>query len=56
MNKNSFGARSTLHVGGKDYTIYKLEALEKRGFALARIPYSIRVLIERCCGARTARS
>jgi aconitate hydratase len=46
MNKNSFGARSELHVGGKDYTIYKLEALEKRGFALARIPYSIRVLIE----------
>jgi aconitate hydratase len=43
---NSFGARSTLSVDGKNYTIFKLEALEKRGFSLARMPYSIRVMIE----------
>ncbi len=46
MSKNSFGARATLAVNGSDYTIHKLEALETRGFALARLPYSIRVMIE----------
>ncbi len=46
MSKNSFGARATLSVGGKDYTIYKLEALEKHGFSPAELPYSIRVLLE----------
>ncbi|MGA6974087.1 MAG: hypothetical protein WBY93_20845, partial [Candidatus Binatus sp.] len=46
MATNSFGARSTLTVDGKSYTIYKLEALEKHGFSLARMPYSIKVMIE----------
>ena len=46
MATNSFGARSTLTVDGKSYTIHKLEALEKRGFPLARMPYSIKVMIE----------
>ena len=31
MTKNSFGARATLAANGSNYTIYKLEALEKRG-------------------------
>ncbi|MGA9722832.1 MAG: aconitate hydratase AcnA [Candidatus Binatus sp.] len=46
MATNSFGARATLGVDGNSYTIYKLEALEKRGFSLARMPYSIKVMIE----------
>jgi aconitate hydratase len=46
MATNSFGARSTLSVDGKSYTYFKLEALEKRGFSLARMPYSIKVMIE----------
>src|ERR1700731_4736545 len=46
MATNSFGARSTLTVDGKSYTIYKLDALEKHGFSLARMPYSIKVMIE----------
>src|ERR1700720_3893800 len=46
MATNSFGARSTLTVEGKNYTIYKLDALEKHGFSLARMPYSIKVMIE----------
>src|SRR5271154_5868467 len=46
MATNSFGARSTLTVDGKSYTIYKLDALEKHGFSLARLPYSIKVMIE----------
>src|SRR5260370_35539203 len=46
MTTNSFGARSTLTVDGKSYTIYKLDALEKHGFSLARMPYSIKGMIE----------
>jgi aconitate hydratase len=43
---NSFGAASTLTVGGVQYSYYALEALEKRGANLARIPYSIKILLE----------
>ena len=46
MGKDSFGARGTLRVGVKDYTIYRLSALEQRGIKLARLPFSIRVLVE----------
>jgi len=46
MATNSFGARSTLSMEGNSYTIFKLEALEKRGFSLARMPYSIKVMLE----------
>src|SRR5215469_1016145 len=46
MAKDSFGARTTLAVDGRNYTIHKLEALERRGFNLARLPYSIRVMVE----------
>ncbi len=43
---DSFGARTTLAVDGQKYTIYKLDALERRGFNLSRLPYSIRVMVE----------
>ncbi len=46
MAKNSFGARAALSVDGKSYTIHKLEALEKRGLSLARLPFSIKVMLE----------
>ena len=46
MSKNTFGARTTLKFDGKDYAVYSLEALEKRGHSLARLPYSIKVLLE----------
>src|SRR2546423_10915095 len=46
-NKNSFGAATTLRVRDREYRIFSLEALEKQGIAgLARIPYSIRILLE----------
>jgi len=46
-SKNSFGAAKTLTVGGKNYTIYSLRALEAAGVTkLSRLPYSIRVLLE----------
>ena len=43
---NSFGAASTLKVGGSEYKYYALEALEKRGANIGRIPYSIKILLE----------
>ncbi|MFN9920724.1 MAG: aconitate hydratase AcnA [Acidobacteriota bacterium] len=45
-NRNSFGAASTLSVGGRDYQIFQLSALSRAGFALPRIPVSIRILLE----------
>ena len=46
-SKNTFGAAKTLTVGGKNYTIYSLRALEAKGVTkLDRLPYSIRVLLE----------
>ncbi len=42
---NSFDARATLAVGGKDYEIFKLEALEEK-HRVSRLPYSLKVLLE----------
>jgi aconitate hydratase len=42
---DSFGARSTLEVGGRSYEIFRLDALADR-FDVARLPYSIKVLLE----------
>jgi aconitate hydratase len=45
MSSDSFGARSTLAVSGRQYEIFRLEALQER-FDVARLPYSIKVLLE----------
>ncbi len=42
---DSFGARSTLEVGGRSYEVFRLDALQSR-FDVARLPYSIKVLLE----------
>jgi aconitate hydratase len=42
---DSFGARSTLDVGGRSYEIYRLDSLADR-FDVAHLPYSIKVLLE----------
>jgi aconitate hydratase len=45
--RNPFSSRSTLKVGKQTYTYFSLQALEKAGIAqLARLPYSIRILLE----------
>jgi len=44
---NSFGSKVTLKIAGKDYTIYRLRALQECGIAkVQRLPFSIRVLLE----------
>src|SRR4051794_33831115 len=42
MSQNSFDARASLSVGGRDLTIYRLDAVE----GSARLPYSLKVLLE----------
>ena len=43
---NSFGSRSVLRVGNREYEIYRLDALEKQGCAIKHLPYSLRILLE----------
>jgi aconitate hydratase len=46
-SNNSFGARTALRVGDRQFQIYSLSALEKAGMGdLSRLPYSIKVLLE----------
>jgi aconitate hydratase len=45
MSSDSFGARSTLEVGGRSYEVFRLDALQER-FDVARLPYSLKVLLE----------
>src|SRR5580692_10245191 len=41
---NSFGSKATLTSGGKEYEIYRLDAL--KGVKLDRLPFSLRILLE----------
>jgi aconitate hydratase A / 2-methylisocitrate dehydratase len=45
VSSDSFGARSSLQVGGREFEIFRLDALQER-FDVARLPYSIKVLLE----------
>jgi aconitate hydratase len=44
-NPNSFDARATLSVGGTDYEIFRLDALQS-SHDIARLPYSLKILLE----------
>ncbi len=43
---NSFGSRSALRVGSKEYEIYRLKALDEKGISTRHLPYSLRILLE----------
>lgn len=43
---NSFGARAQLHLGTHRYRIFRLQSLERQGFAVDRLPYSLKILLE----------
>jgi len=45
MSENSFNARDTLKVGGREHEIFRLDALQQR-FDVARLPFSLKVLLE----------
>ena len=43
---DSFGSRSTLTVGGRDFRLVRLDALERRGWNVSRLPFALRILLE----------
>ena len=43
---NTSMSQATLTAGNRSYTIYRLPALAARGFDLARLPYSLKILLE----------
>src|SRR5215210_3412917 len=42
---DSFGARDTLEVSGREFEVFRLDALQSE-YDVARLPYSIKVLLE----------
>jgi aconitate hydratase len=46
MSVNSFGSKSSLKVGSKEYEIYRLDALDKQGISTKHLPFSLRILLE----------
>src|SRR6202163_2561395 len=53
---NSFGSRSTLRVGQKDYELYRLDALDKQGISTKHLPFSLRILLENLLRTEDGRS
>ena len=43
---NSFSSKAVLTSGNRTYTYYRLPALAERGFNLARLPFSLKILLE----------
>src|SRR5881296_2894513 len=43
---NSFGTRARLAVAGRSFEIFQLGALDKAGLPVARLPYSLKILLE----------
>ncbi len=43
---NSFGSLAAFSVGGKSYRYHKLSALADQGIDLARLPFSLKILLE----------
>ena len=43
---DSFGAKGTFKSGPRDLTIFRLGALEKAGYSIKRLPYSLKILLE----------
>jgi aconitate hydratase len=46
MSSNSFGARATFKVGNKEYVLYRIDALDKKGISTRHLPFSLRILLE----------
>ncbi|MEX2108447.1 MAG: aconitate hydratase [Solirubrobacterales bacterium] len=55
MSGNSFDSRASLDVGGRSYEIHRLDALQER-FDVARLPYSLKILLENVLRLEDGRS
>ena len=45
-SRDTFSTRTTFAVGERQYSFYSLQRLEAAGFAIAHLPYSLRILLE----------
>ncbi|MGH8971156.1 MAG: aconitate hydratase, partial [Actinomycetes bacterium] len=45
-SKDSFGSKATLQVGGQAYEIYRLDRVEGLQEGIARLPFSLKILLE----------
>ncbi|HEY0811273.1 MAG TPA: aconitase family protein, partial [Longimicrobiales bacterium] len=43
---NSFGSKAEFKVGKNTYRIFRLDALEKAGLSISRLPFSLKILLE----------
>jgi aconitate hydratase len=43
---DTFGSRARLDVSGRSYEIFRLDALEKAGLDISRLPFSLKILLE----------
>jgi len=43
---DTFGSHSTVNVGGNSFRIARLDALEKAGLSIERLPYALKILLE----------
>ncbi|HEY0674132.1 MAG TPA: aconitate hydratase AcnA [Longimicrobiales bacterium] len=43
---NTFDSHAQLKVGRETFQIWRLDALEKRGLSIARLPFSLKILLE----------
>src|SRR5687768_6835576 len=43
---DSFQSKKTLTVNGKKYTYFSLDALKKKGFAVEKLPFVLKILLE----------
>jgi len=53
---NSFGSRTQLRAAGRTFQIFRLDALERRGLPVSRLPYSLRILLENLLRREDGRS
>src|SRR5574342_736927 len=56
MTANSFGGHATLAAGERRFEIYRLDSLEKRGLPVARLPFSLKILLENLLRREDGRS
>ena len=43
---DTFGTRSSLHVGGSNYEIFRLGKLAEAGLDITRLPFALKILLE----------
>ncbi|HEV2022535.1 MAG TPA: aconitate hydratase AcnA [Terriglobales bacterium] len=43
---DSFSSRSSFRAGGREYQLFRLDALDKQGVDTRHLPYSLRILLE----------